>query len=153
MKLLENRIPPPLMFLIVAVAMWGVSLLSSPLAIEPGLRYAIVALFFVAGGLFAAPAITAFRRASTTIDPVHIDSASALVTSGIYRLTRNPMYVGLTSLLLSWAAFLAAPWSFVGPLLFVLFITRFQIIPEERAMTAKFGPDYTDYKRRARRWL
>ena len=63
------------------------------------------------------------------------------------------MYVAMTCLLASWAAYLATPWSLLGPLFFVLFITRFQILPEERAMTAKFGTDYGDYKRRVRRWL
>jgi protein-S-isoprenylcysteine O-methyltransferase Ste14 len=56
-------------------------------------------------------------------------------------------------LLLSWAVHLATPWSIVGPLFFVLYITRLQIVPEERAMAARFGADYLDYKKRVRRWL
>jgi protein-S-isoprenylcysteine O-methyltransferase Ste14 len=153
MKPLENRIPPPLVTLIVGFAMWGASRLSSPLSIAPELRYAIVVLFFAAGALLGAPAVSAFVRARTTIDPVRIDTASTLVTSGIYRMTRNPMYLAMTSLLLSFAAYLAAPWSLLGPLFFVLFITRFQIVPEERAMSAKFGAHYADYIGRVRRWL
>ena len=63
------------------------------------------------------------------------------------------MYLGLTGLLLSLAAYLAVPWSFLGPLFFVLFIARFQIIPEECAMTAKFGAAYADYMSSVPRWL
>jgi len=153
MPLLENRIPPPVMTLVVATAMWGASLLSPPIAVDRIVHLGLVVAFLLLAALFGAPAFLAFGRANTTIDPVHVDRASAIVTTGIYGITRNPMYVGLTGLLLSWAAYLVAPWSLFGPLFFVLYITRFQIMPEERAMTAKFGAAYTDYKGRVRRWL
>jgi protein-S-isoprenylcysteine O-methyltransferase Ste14 len=153
MNSLDNRIPPPFVMLIVAAAMWGASFLTPPLSINGALRYGLIAVFFLIAALFGAPAIRAFRRSRTTIDPVHIERASALVTSGIYGITRNPMYVAITSLLLSWAAWLAAPWSLIGPVFFVLFITRFQILPEERAMGQKFGAAYADYRSRVRRWV
>ena len=153
MKKLENRIPPPFVTLLVAAAMSGVAAFSPTLEIHNSVRYSLVAVFFFLGALFGAPAIRAFVRAKTTIDPVHVDRASSVVTSGIYSYTRNPMYVAMTCLLLSWAAYLNASWSFLGPLLFIAFITRFQILPEERAMGAKFGGAYLDYKRRVRRWV
>jgi protein-S-isoprenylcysteine O-methyltransferase Ste14 len=103
--------------------------------------------------LLASSGIGAFRRAKTPLDPVHIDRASTLVTSGIYGFTRNPMYLGLTTLLLAWAVFLSALWSLLGPVIFVLFIDRFQIAPEERAMRAKFDAEYNAYTRRVRRWM
>lgn len=141
------------MTLIVAVAMWGLTFVAPPLALGALVHYAPVVMFFVLGGLFGFPAFIAFGRAKTTIDPVHIDRASVVVTSGVYRYTRNPMYVGLTCLLLSWSAFLASPWTLLGPLFFALYITRFQIVPEERMMEAKFGAAYLNYKRRVRRWI
>jgi protein-S-isoprenylcysteine O-methyltransferase Ste14 len=153
MPSLENRIPPPFVTLVVAVAMWGASFRSPPLVADSTVRYGFVAIFFLLGGLFGAPAFLAFGRAKTTIDPVHIDRAAVVVTDGIYRITRNPMYVGLTSLLVSLAAYLATPWSLLGPVFFVWFINRFQIIPEESAMIEKFGSAYADYKSRVRRWL
>jgi protein-S-isoprenylcysteine O-methyltransferase Ste14 len=153
MTALENRIPPPFLTLVVAAAMGGAAWLSGPIALARIVHVGLVVGFLLLAGLFGAPAFLAFGRARTTIDPVHVDRASAMVTTGIYRITRNPMYVGLTCLLLSWAAWLAAPWGVLGPLVFVLFITRFQILPEERAMAAKFGAPYGDYKRRVRRWL
>lgn len=153
MRVLENRIPPPVVTAIVGLAMWAISLVTEPLEIPATARYILAAAFFLLGGVFAVPAIIAFRRAETTINPVQIDQASAVVTTGIYRLTRNPMYVGLTAMLCSWAFYLAVPLAFLGPVFFVLFITRLQIIPEERTMKTKFGQAYTDYKRRVRRWL
>lgn len=98
-------------------------------------------------------AIREFRKARTTVDPVHIERASTLVTGGIFSLTRNPMYLGLTLVLTGFGVWLTAPWSLIGPILFVAFITRFQIIPEERTMRSLFRDAYDDYCRRTRRWI
>ena len=81
------------------------------------------------------------------------EAASALVRSGIYRTTRNPMYVGLLLILVAWAVLLSSVWTLLGPLVFVLYITRFQIIPEESALSALFGADYAAYQSSVRRWL
>ena len=94
-----------------------------------------------------------FWRNKTTINPVDLESASALVTSGVFRFSRNPMYVGFTAMLVGWAVCLAAPWALVGPVAFVLFTNRFQIIPEERVMRDKFGQAYDDYQAQVRRWI
>jgi protein-S-isoprenylcysteine O-methyltransferase Ste14 len=153
MRILEHRIPPPLVFVIVAVGMWAVARIAPAIPIDNALRLAIAGALFLLGPAFALPAFVAFRRARTTANPVNIEAASTLVTGGVYGLSRNPMYVGLTALLASWAAYLAVPWVFPGPVVFVLFITRFQIIPEERVMHAKFGAAYDDYQKRVRRWL
>ena len=153
MRSLENRIPPPLVALIVAAVMWGGAHAWPPLAMNAVVRYGVAVVFFALSGFFAFPAFLAFRRARTTVDPIHIDRASTIVSTGIYRITRNPMYVSLTFLLLTWAVYLAAPWSLLGPVVFVAFITRFQILPEERVMTTKFGAAYLEYKSGVRRWL
>ena len=153
MSALDHKIPPPLVFLIVAASMWAATyvLPSSPAA-NP-VRLAMIGLCGAVGLGFATTAFFAFGRAKTTIDPVHVDAASSLVTGGVYRVTRNPMYLALTSLLLGWAVYLSVPWTALGPAAFVLFITRFQIIPEEQALRAKFGAAYEDYAKRVRRWL
>jgi len=116
-------------------------------------RYALASLVFIAGGFLGASAFTAFAKAQTTINPVHIDRASALVTSGIYRVTRNPMYVSLAAMVTTVALCLGSNWYLIFPSFFVLFTTRFQIIPEERAMRAKFGEDYNNYCNSVRRWI
>ncbi len=81
------------------------------------------------------------------------ERTSALVTTGVYRITRNPMYVGLLLGLLAWAAGLSSPVSLAGPVAFIMAINRFQIEPEEKALLAKFGPEYETYKSAVRRWL
>ncbi len=153
MHALENRIPPPLVFMLVGVSMWIVAQTAPALELSDVWRFGVAAGFALLGGLFAFPAIRAFVRAKTTINPIDINAASSLVTSGIYRYSRNPMYVGLTALLLGFAVYLATPWAFLGPVAFMLFITRFQIIPEERVLQSKFGLDYEAYQKRVRRWL
>jgi protein-S-isoprenylcysteine O-methyltransferase Ste14 len=95
----------------------------------------------------------AFRHAKTTVNPLSPANSSSLVTSGIYRFTRNPMYVGLALVLLAWALFLSSPWSLLGPLVFVLYINRFQIVPEERILSGIFGEAYSAYRTKVRRWL
>jgi len=103
--------------------------------------------------LVAGSGMLAFRRAKTTINPVQIDAASSVVSNGVFRYTRNPMYVGLTAALTSWAVWLAVPWTLLGPVVFALFIHRFQILPEERVMSARFGREYDEYRLRVRRWM
>lgn len=153
MKMLENRLPPPLLTMIVAIAMWATARGFAPIPIDPILHVSVTALCSLVALAFGGSGVAEFRRRRTTIDPVNIDQASQVVTSGIYRLTRNPMYVGLTGLLTTWAIWLAVPWTFLGPVFFALFINRFQIRPEERVMAARFGPDYAAYRQRVRRWL
>jgi protein-S-isoprenylcysteine O-methyltransferase Ste14 len=153
MNALENKVPPPIVALLIGAVMWAVERLSplpgggspSRLAISFGLA-GLGVLVVVLGML-------AFSRAKTTINPVNIRAASSIVTSGIYRYTRNPMYVGLALMLVGWAVHIAVPFVLVGPVVFILFITRFQIIPEERVLTSKFGGEYRKYQERVRRWL
>ena len=152
MRALEHRVPPPLLMLVIGAIMAS-ALLTPPSAALPAIwRWGLAGCAFAAG-LFGFPAFAAFSRAKTTIDPVQVDRASSLVTTGIYRVTRNPMYVALFLLLFAWAAWLARPLPWIGPVAFFLFITWFQIIPEERALMAKFGDAYAAYRRSVRRWL
>ncbi len=97
--------------------------------------------------------MVSFSRAKTTMNPIKPAAAAALVTSGPFRFTRNPMYLSLFLYLLGWATYL----SFVPALLFlpgfVLYMNHFQIKPEERVLSSLFGPEYAAYKERVRRWL
>jgi len=150
---LEHKIPPPVVGVVTGLLMWALSKTTAPLPVGDGLRYALTVLLVVAGLGFDVLGLLAFRAARTTVNPLRPDKASALVIRGVYRVTRNPMYVGMLCLLLAWAAFLAAPLALVGPLLFVLYITRFQIIPEERILRERFGGPYEAYLRQVRRWI
>jgi protein-S-isoprenylcysteine O-methyltransferase Ste14 len=153
MRSLELRIPPPAVAAVVAIAMWGLSTLSPTVEVSSLYRVAAAIAVALVGGTFSISGVVSFRRARTTVNPMKPEAASSLVSSGIYRITRNPMYVGLTFVLVAWAVFLAAPWSLLGPMAFILYIGRFQIAPEEMALSKIFGADYDAYKSHVRRWL
>jgi protein-S-isoprenylcysteine O-methyltransferase Ste14 len=150
---LDNRIPPPLVGLLVGAGMAAAAGFGPTLPLSDGLRHGLSGLCVAAGIGFDLAGLLAFRKARTTVNPLRPSKASAMVTGGVYRFTRNPMYVGLLLLLLAWALHLSAWWPFAGLPLFVLYIGRFQIAPEERALRILFGTRYDDYAARVRRWL
>jgi len=153
MRALEHRVPPPIVALLLGAAMWAVARGTAALPVNPSLRYPVAGILFAFGIVIAGLGELAFHKAKTTSNPLRPQAASSLVTGGVYRFTRNPMYSGVAALLLGWASFLAAPWAFLGPIVFIAFITRFQIIPEERALQSRFGPDYAEYQQRVGRWF
>ncbi len=150
---LENRIPPPLVVLVIGVAMGLIAWVSPTIEVANTLRFPVGGLIMALGAFVVVQGARTFWRNKTTIDPVDIGRATTLVTSGIFRFSRNPMYAGFTTVLIGWAAWLAAPWALLGPVAFALFTDRFQIIPEERMMQAQFGQAYDDYRARAPRWV
>ena len=153
MSALELRIPPLLVALSIAAAMWVIALLAPPLSV-PVRQVEWAGLFLGAVGLAIVVAgVNSFRSAGTTVNPTRPEASTSLVSTGVYSLTRNPMYLGMLTILLGWAVYLSSVASLIGPAVFVLFITRFQIVPEERAMVALFGPAFEDYRHRVRRWL
>ena len=152
MRFLEHRIPPPLVGLVTAVLMWWASGMAAP-HWAGGLQGAAVALLLVAGASFDLAGLLSFRASRTTVNPMRPEKASALVTGGVYRFTRNPMYVGMACLLTAWALVLPSWLSWLGPPGFVLYITRFQILPEERVLLGLFGDEYRAFMQRVRRWL
>lgn len=153
MSALERKVPPPVLVVVLAAAMWGAHWASVPSLLPWPARLAAAVALFVAAGFFGPPAIRAFGRAATTINPVNVEKASALVTTGVFGRTRNPMYVSMTLLLGAWAAWLGQAAPLLGPVVFVLYITWFQIMPEERALARLFGAAYDDYRRAVRRWV
>lgn len=152
MVALEHKIPPPVVAVLVAAAMWGVSSLQPSLPLAPAVRQFAAAALAIVGVAFDLLGLFAFRHSKTTINPLEPSKAATPVTGGVYRVTRNPMYVGLALLLSAWAVHLSMLWPFLGPVLFVRYITRFQIAPEERVMRRKFGKAYAAYAARVRRW-
>ena len=153
MKSLELKIPPPLVALLIATAMWGVAQISPVLDFAALYRVSAAIAIAIIGGGFSIAGVIAFRQARTTVNPLKPESTSALVSLGVYRITRNPMYVGMLLAVLAWAVFLAAPWALIGPVAFHLYIGRFQIAPEETVLTKLFGAEYVAYKTEVRRWL
>jgi protein-S-isoprenylcysteine O-methyltransferase Ste14 len=153
MKALEVKVPPPAVAAGIAVAMWGASQLAPLLQVPSALRLGAAGAIVSVGIGFSAAGVLAFRRARTTVNPTKPEQASSLVSSGVYRITRNPMYVGLSFVLVAWAVFLSSAWALLGPVAFVLYIGRLQIAPEERALAKLFGSEYADYRAKVRRWL
>lgn len=153
MRYLELKIPPVVVFLFVGVGMWfvAVSLPVADIAIPGSGSIAIVML--AAGGAVAVPAVLRFRRHDTTVHPNRPEKTSTIVTTGIYRYTRNPMYLGLACLLTAWALWLGNIAALAGVPLFIAYMTRFQIKPEEGALRELFGDSYVEYTTTVRRWI
>jgi protein-S-isoprenylcysteine O-methyltransferase Ste14 len=153
MKALALKIPPVAQFLAVVAAMWAVAKYLPALSLEIPARRIFILLFFCLGGGVAIPGITAFRAAGTTVDPRCPEEASRLVVAGVYRYSRNPMYLGLLCLLMAWALYLSNLVAFAGLPVFVLGMNSLQIRSEEAALEERFGDDYSAYRQRVRRWI
>lgn len=153
MKVLENKIPPPIVAVIFAVLMWGITKGVPSLEIPTAFRL-LLAIFILGMGLSICIAgVVAFKRAKTTVNPLKPENASSLVTTGIYQISRNPMYLGFALSLVAWAVYLSSPAALLGVVGFVLYINKFQISPEERAIAALFGQAFESYQSQVRRWL
>ena len=153
MQALELKIPPPALMLLFAVTMWLLSVSAPSLALALPWRIPVALILWGAGLAVALAALFEFRRAKTTVNPFTPEATAAIVTSGIYRYSRNPMYVGLLLALIGWFVWLSHLLAFALLPIFVLYINRFQIEPEERALSAKFGGLFRDYRHSVRRWL
>ncbi len=150
---LELRIPPPMVGVAIGAGMWALARVLPTLQL-PKLAGPSVAITLAAiGAAIALGGVVSFRRARTTVNPLKPETSAALVSTGVYSFTRNPMYLGMALVLLAWAVYLSSIWSLVGPVLFALYITKFQIIPEERVLDRLFGEPFAEYKKRVRRWL
>jgi protein-S-isoprenylcysteine O-methyltransferase Ste14/putative intracellular protease/amidase len=150
---LELKVPP------VALAVTVAALMSCARSVTPDFDFPFPSnLMFpvglaLLGVLTCLAGVVAFRRAKTTVNPMKPDTTSSLVVSGIYRYTRNPMYLGFLLVLMAWAAALSNGLALVSLLAFVLYMYRFQIVPEERMLASRFEQDYAEYRARVRRWL
>lgn len=150
---LELRIPPLIVVAIAAMLMWLIA------GYTPEANFAVAGQRFIAigiatlGVLFCVAGVLEFRRARTTTNPMNPVAASSLVARGIYRYSRNPMYLGFAFFLTGWAVFLGSPLGLLVVVAFVYYLNRFQIVPEEKALGARFGPEFAAYCRKVRRWI
>ena len=133
--------------------MWLTSRVAPALAIPIPAPTILAVCLPVAGAALDILGVLAFRRAKTTVNPMAPGSSSSLVCTGLYALSRNPMYLGLLAILLGWAFFLSNAIAFLWLPAFVLYMNRFQIEPEERALAARFGQEAAAYRSSVRRWL
>ncbi len=150
---MQNKIPPPIVLVVFLVLMRMVALWDPIRLADSGFILAVSLLTLIMGCLLALSGVLDFARARTTIDPLHPDKATQLVTGGVFRFTRNPMYLGMALVCVSAAIYWHSPLALLGVVGFVAYIQYFQIHPEEQAMQRLFGQQFTDYQQRTRRWL
>lgn len=155
MQRLELLIPPPIVAAVVALLMW-LSHLYWPLfawSMSVSGQFLLMGLLVLLAVIFGVGALLRFRTLHTTADPRNPHRTQQLAITGVYAYSRNPMYLGVYFLLLCWAIYLTNWAALVLSLLFVGFITRFQIIPEERVLQKMFGASYQHYCEKVRRWI
>ena len=149
--MLNNKIPPVIVVLFFAGIM---ALIAHYSVIDFTVFVAYLAASLVIIGCASCVAgVVSFKLAKTTVNPNKPEQASKLVTSGIYRISRNPMYLGFAFILAGWGVWLSSVWAMLGVVGFIGYLTLFQIMPEERALSKLFGDEFTAYKARVRRWL
>ncbi|HUH61209.1 MAG TPA: isoprenylcysteine carboxylmethyltransferase family protein [Candidimonas sp.] len=153
MERLELAVPPPAVMLVTGAIMWLLAFFFPRFILPlPGNVTAAVIVAVLGLGISMTGVLT-FRRSRTTVDPRKPANSSVLVTSGIYRVSRNPMYLGILLALVGWALFLGNALALICAFLFVPYISRYQIRPEERILQARFGAAFTSYTKRVRRWI
>ncbi|MDG2960215.1 isoprenylcysteine carboxylmethyltransferase family protein [Bisgaard Taxon 10/6] len=148
---MKLKLPPPVLFLL------GIALIAClpafPLPFSTAVRIGLCGALLLIGTVFAAAGFFAFMRQKTTLSPQSPERSSTLVTDGIFRISRNPMYLSLVIWLTAWAIWRESPLGFVVIILFALYLTYFQIKPEEQALERKFGRVFLQYKQSVRRWI
>jgi len=151
--ILDLRIPPLALVMIVALFMWLGATHTPGLGFRVPFQSMIALSLLSLGVLVCVVGVLQFKKAKTTVNPTKPQASSSLVTTGIYRRSRNPMYLGFLLILAAWAAFTACTISLLGLPAFVAYMNQFQIKPEERALTALFDKDFRDYCSNVRRWI
>ena len=145
------KIPPPLIVLVLIVSIYfssiKIDLINIPLQME-------ISIFILSVGIliFVNPVLQ-FIKSKTTVNPIQFEEVNKLVTTGIFKYSRNPMYLGMLMIVLSTSIFYLNIYSILTPLLFMLWINKFQIKREEEFLTEKFGNEYLSYKKKTRRWI
>lgn len=152
MSRLDLKIPPDVVWVIVAGLMWTAARATPRLVVPFPLRAGIGTVLTMLGVAIIIGARKALERAKTTWGPMTPERTTSLVTAGVYSFSRHPMYLGMLLVMLAWAALLASPTALMVSGVFVLYIDRFQIAPEERVLSAILGREYLDYRTRVRRW-
>jgi protein-S-isoprenylcysteine O-methyltransferase Ste14 len=153
MRWLELRFPPTLVGITVAATMWVFASFRPIWPPSSSVRLLAGIILLAIGIAIAQSGVISLRRAQTTVNPLMPETSSTLVSSGIFARTRNPMYLGMLIALLAWGVYLPSALALLGSVAFFFYITRFQIIPEERALHSLFGSAFSKYSQRVHRWL
>ena len=147
---METKIPPPIVTLIFIFLIAFSNRLVEPFSFE--YQTPLGVLIIIGGLSILISAARVFKQLETTINPMQPSQASKLAIIGTFKYTLNPMYLGMSIMLMGFGLIFGAKLTICLVALFVLYITFFQIMPEERAMHEKFS-DWEDYCSKVRRWL
>lgn len=152
MKSLELKIPPVIVLACCLFLTWLIARYD-PLLISIPFAKIIAAAIFAIGVFIALLGVLQFRKANTTVNPTTPDKSSEIVSDGIYKITRNPMYLGMALVVLSASILMQSPVSLLGLVAFIAYITKCQIIAEERTLHIIFEEQYENYISKVRRWI
>jgi len=152
-RFLELLIPPPAVLAIFAIAVWLASRYAPLVDIPFPAQRMVAVIAMVMGVLVALLGVVEFKRARTTINPMAPGATTTIVSSGVYKISRNPMYLGLALVALGIAIWNSALSGYLLVGVFCAYLTRFQIIPEERVLLERFGAEFGQYRSAVRRWI
>ena len=148
---MNNKIPPPIVTLTFGLLIYFTKSVFP--TFTNGLLNILSLLSLIIGLLILISAVSSFKKQQTTVNPISIEKASSLVVTGIFKYSRNPMYLGMVLILLSISFKFNLIGGIVLTVLFAGYITKFQIIPEEIVMNKLFGDEFEKYKNKTRRWI
>lgn len=149
----QPKVPPVVTTAVFAAGIWAAGRWLPGPAYTGAAGTVLAGALAGLGGAIAVAGVWQFRRARTTVHPLRPETATSLVTAGVYRFTRNPMYLGLLLALCGWALLLGQPAALLLAAGYVPVMNRLQIVPEETALRLRFGAAFNDYQARVRRWL
>ena len=150
---MKLKIPPALQVLVFALIMWGIHSQTEATHLVFEYQQHLSWALFCIGVFIGIIALYSFKRAQTSVDPLQPGKATSLVTNGIYKYSRNPMYLAMFFVLLAVAFRIGNLYTFIVLPLYVWYITTYQIKPEEEVLTALFEDDFTEYMKTVRRWI
>ena len=153
MKFLELKIPPLALFVVILLLSYWLANSLTFASFPFPYSQVIAALGIFVSGIIGVSAVWEFKKRKTTVNPIKVDNASLVVDSGIFGYSRNPMYLALFILIFCFGYYLQNLLSVSLSFLFVIYMNRFQILLEERALESLFGAEYVDYKQKVRRWI
>ena len=148
---MKTKIPPPILALLMIGLIYLSSLIVVPITFTYQGTFSILGI--IIGLACAIPSFRLFARYKTTISPLTPSETTTLVTEGMYRYSRNPMYLGLLLLTFSSTIWFGTWLGLILNIMFIFLINFLQIIPEEEALQEIFGEEYADYKKKVRRWV
>ena len=153
MQFLEAKIPPVALTIFLALTAWLLAFVLPQFNASIPYQYAFSGIAFICGLSISLIGVYAFNTHQTTVNPTTPDATTTVVTTGIYKYTRNPMYLGFALFLLSASLFTSNLAATVVLPIYFAYMTQFQIKPEELALQEKFGDAFTAYMSRVRRWI